>query len=92
MARTYRTLSLSLHPDVVAKLDDIGRAENITAARVASELVARAVEDVGTIRTRRVERTRAQMIELIKLAKELDVDIPSIVSLYATMATMEARR
>lgn len=39
MARTAKTLSLSLHPSAVAKLDAIGKATNRTAARVAAELV-----------------------------------------------------
>jgi hypothetical protein len=39
VARTAKTLSLSLHPSVVAKLDAIGKASGRTAARVAAELV-----------------------------------------------------
>lgn len=37
--RTYRTLSLSLPPEVVASLDRQGKAMGITAARVAANLV-----------------------------------------------------
>lgn len=39
MPRVARTLSLSLHPDVVEKLDAVGRATGRTAARVAAEIV-----------------------------------------------------
>jgi hypothetical protein len=38
--RTYKTLSLSLPPDVVKKLERLGRADsNKTAARIAAEVV-----------------------------------------------------
>jgi hypothetical protein len=43
MARTYRTLSLSLPPGVVEKLAAIGRHTGRTAARVAAEIVLRAI-------------------------------------------------
>lgn len=43
MARTYRTLSLSLPPEAVARLDVRGKAEGKTAARVAAEVVLRDV-------------------------------------------------
>lgn len=39
MPRIARTLSLSLHPDVVEKLDAVGRVTGRTAARVAAEIV-----------------------------------------------------
>lgn len=39
MARTYQTLSLSLHPDACIQLDARGRKIGKTAARVAAEIV-----------------------------------------------------
>ena len=39
MARTYRTLSLSLPPEVVAQLEKTGKEQGKTAARVAAEMV-----------------------------------------------------
>ena len=43
MARTYRTLSLSLPPDVVATLTTLGAPTGRVAARVAAEIVLREV-------------------------------------------------
>jgi hypothetical protein len=44
--RTYKTLSLSLPPDVVKKLERLGRADsNKTAARIAAEVVIRFTHD-----------------------------------------------
>ncbi len=44
MARTYRTLSLSLPPEVADRLARAGEADGKTAARVAAEIVIRAVD------------------------------------------------
>lgn len=41
--RTYRTVSLSLHPLVVKQLDEIGKATGRTGARVAAEIVMAAI-------------------------------------------------
>jgi hypothetical protein len=41
VARTYKTLSLSLPPGVVAKLAKIGKPTGRVAARVAAEIVLR---------------------------------------------------
>lgn len=43
MARTYRTLSLSLPPGVVKDLIKIGKTTGRTGARVAAEIVLRAI-------------------------------------------------
>jgi hypothetical protein len=39
VARTYKTLSLSLHPDIVKELAARGKATRRVAARVAAEIV-----------------------------------------------------
>lgn len=44
VARTYRTLSLSLPHEVVAQLESLARAAGKTAARIAVEIVVR---DIG---------------------------------------------
>jgi hypothetical protein len=41
MPRTYRTLSLSLPPEAVVRLEGLGRAVGKTGARVAAEIVLR---------------------------------------------------
>ena len=46
MARTYRTLSLSLPPGVFAMLHSIGKKTGRTGARVAAEVVLRAVSKI----------------------------------------------
>ncbi len=46
MARTYRTLSLSLPPGVFEELAAIGRATARTSARVAAEIVLRAIAKI----------------------------------------------
>jgi len=43
VARTYRTLSLSLPPEVADRLAQAGEADGKTAARVAAEIVIRAM-------------------------------------------------
>ena len=43
MARTYKTLSLSLPPEVAKKLSAIGNATGRTGARVAAEIVLREI-------------------------------------------------
>ena len=43
MARTFRTLSLSLPPGVVEELHAIGKTTGRTGARVAAEIVLRAI-------------------------------------------------
>lgn len=43
MARTFRTLSLSLPPGVVEELAAIGKTTGRTGARVAAEIVLRAI-------------------------------------------------
>ena len=43
MARTYKTLSLSLPPGVVEELDAIGKTTDRTGARVAAEIVLREI-------------------------------------------------
>ena len=43
MARTYKTLSLSMPPGVVKKLDAIGKRTGCVAARVAADIVLREV-------------------------------------------------
>lgn len=43
MARTFKTLSLSLPPGVVGELSEIGKATGRVAARVAAEIVLREV-------------------------------------------------
>lgn len=43
VARTFRTLSLSLPPDVVLRLEQIGVGHGKTAARVAAEAVLRSI-------------------------------------------------
>src|SRR5688572_26229592 len=43
MARTYRTVSLSLPPEAVARLEARAKTEGKTAARVAAEVVLRDV-------------------------------------------------
>lgn len=48
MGRTYKTLSLSLHPDIVGHLRKIGEARGLTAARVAAEMVVSAVTTPGS--------------------------------------------
>jgi len=45
MARTFRTLSLSLPPAVVEELVAIGKPSGRTGARVAAEIVLRAVAE-----------------------------------------------
>lgn len=54
MARTYRTLSLSLPPDVFKKLAAIGKATGRTGARVATEMVLREIATTTKIK----EKTR----------------------------------
>jgi hypothetical protein len=71
VARTYRTLSLSLHPKVVAELDRRGKRTNITAARMAAEIVLREIakDNVDCEYRRRV----AELAELKKqIAKAID--------------------
>ena len=46
MARTYRTLSLSLPPGVFKELAVIGKKTGRTGARVATEIVLRAVSRI----------------------------------------------
>lgn len=43
MGRTYKTLSLSLPPDVAAKLAKLGKPTGRVAARVAAEIVLHAI-------------------------------------------------
>jgi hypothetical protein len=43
MARTYRTLSLSLPPDVVEQLAALGKRNGCTGARAAAEIVLREI-------------------------------------------------
>jgi hypothetical protein len=47
VARTYRTLSLSLPPGVFEDLAAIGRKTGRTGARVATEVVLRAIADAA---------------------------------------------
>ena len=46
MARTYRTLSLSLPPGVVEELAAVGKRTARTAARVAAEVVLREISKI----------------------------------------------
>ena len=41
MARTYKTLSLSLHPDVVKELERLGKQLGLTPGRIAAQIVSR---------------------------------------------------
>ncbi len=43
MARTYKTLSLSLPPNIVEQFVAIGKSTGRTGARVAAEIVLRAI-------------------------------------------------
>lgn len=43
VARTYKTLSLSMPPDVVRKLDAVGKPTGRVAARVAADIVLREI-------------------------------------------------
>lgn len=43
MARTYKTLSLSLPPDIVGQLSALGKPTGRTGARVAAEIVLREI-------------------------------------------------
>jgi predicted DNA-binding protein len=55
MARTYKTVSLSLPPGVAKALTKIGRHTGRTGARVAAEIVLRGYHDG---RRRRAELRR----------------------------------
>jgi len=44
VARTYKTLSLSLHPAIFKRLTAIGKKTGRTGARVATEIVLREIE------------------------------------------------
>lgn len=46
----FRTLSLSLPPEAVTELDERGKRKNVTAARVAAEIV---LADLGIAATAR---------------------------------------
>ncbi len=48
MARTYKTLSLSLPPGVVEELAMVGKPTNRVAARVAADIVLREVATSAT--------------------------------------------
>jgi len=48
MARTYKTLSLSLPPGVFEQLTRLGRSTNKTGARVAAEIVLRELAKAPT--------------------------------------------
>lgn len=62
MARTYRTLSLSLPPEAASRLEERGRSRGKSAARVAAELVlatlSTAWHDEATIDDLRAENAR----------------------------------
>ena len=51
MARTYRTLSLSLPPSVFLQLHAIGKATARSGARVAAEIVLRAISRIPEPKT-----------------------------------------
>ena len=53
MSRTYKTLSLSLPPNIVVQLEKRGKKDNKTAARIAAEIVIR---DVNTSDVRTAHR------------------------------------
>ena len=57
MARTYKTLSLSLPPRVVDELTAMGQSSGRTGARVAAEIVLRAVAEQA--RTGKERRARS---------------------------------
>jgi hypothetical protein len=44
MARTFETLSLSLPPDAVRRLEELGAGRNTTATRVAAHIVLRELD------------------------------------------------
>lgn len=86
MARTYRTLSLSLHPDVVADLERRGRHTNITAARVAANLVLCALakaeyEPVAAV-SPAMRRARVAITALLEISRDLNVELRDLVSLH----------
>lgn len=57
MARTYKTLSLSLPPGVVKALAAIGKPTGRVAARVAAEIVLREIAEAAPAKEKRRERS-----------------------------------
>lgn len=82
--RVYRTLSLSLHPRTVARLEEIGKATGRTGARVAAEIVAAALDGPESaippargVKPRmedRVSALEAEMAEVKARLTRLDLD------------------
>lgn len=90
MARTYKTLSLSLPPEVVVELEAIGKSTARTAARVAAEIVLRKVAEHASSSAKKRRRSwcchgavlpiRAQIV----LPEKLDMGrtwVPAIIFL-----------
>ncbi len=76
MARTYRTLSLSLPPDVLRRLEARGRKQGKTAARVAVEMVRAGLGDEdGAAKDGEHERPCPALDSAV--AAELDRRIPT---------------
>jgi hypothetical protein len=87
MARIYRTISLSLHPDHADELERRGKRLNVSGARVAANMVIRELANTEPDSRRGrlspfVERTRDVMTELVALSRELSVPIDHLIALY----------
>ena len=69
VARTYKTLSLSLPPGVVHELTKLGQSSKRTGARVAAEIVLRAVG----AQAKGLLEDRSRLVGLIAAGTKLDI-------------------
>lgn len=73
MPRTYKTLSISLPPDVVQTLCVIGQPTNRTGARVAAEIVLREVAGRSMPGEAGGDENRRRLTGLVVAGTKLDV-------------------
>lgn len=73
VARTYKTLSLSLPPGVVQELTVIGQRVKCTGARVAAEIVLREVEARSRPHEEGLGGNRRCLTALVAAGAKLDI-------------------
>jgi len=77
MARTYRTISLSLPPEAVEQLEMIGKPDDKTAGRIAAEIVLRGL-GLPTIREPKTNGISARVTHLEKRLAVVESAVRSI--------------